>query len=134
MPIREPLITKRDALVLVLILALTVVIRLPILLEPWGADQSGYGFEGKGILDGKVPFRDMYDLTAYGVFFTFALFFKLFGATMVSAHMGHLIVSVISTALVFFLTRRLFGRKPAVIASLFYTIFSNGLAFSGFGY
>ena len=82
--------------ILGLLLALTVLIRLPILVEPWGADQAGFGQVAKGILEGKVPYKDNYDLTAYGVFFTFALFFKLFGMTMVSAHIGHLLVSAVT--------------------------------------
>ena len=120
--------------ILGLLLALTVLIRLPILVEPWGADQAGFGQVAKGILEGKVPYKDNYDLTAYGVFFTFALFFKLFGMTMVSAHIGHLLVSAVTMILVFFLVDRLHGRRAAVLAALCYTIFSNGLAFSGFGY
>jgi hypothetical protein len=125
---------KRKFLTLGLILGLTILIRLPVLLEPWGADQAGYGYVAQGILEGKVPYKDTYDLTAYGVFFTFALFFKLFGTTMVSAHIGHVLASVIAVALVFLLTDRLYGRAAAIIAALAYTILTNGLAFSGFGY
>lgn len=117
-----------------LLLVLTVMIRLPILMEPWGADQAGFGFIARGILEGKAPYKDMYSLTGYGVFFTFALFFKLFGMTMVSAHIGHLLVSLITVILVFLFTHFLLGRKEALIAALCYTLFSNGLAFSGFGY
>ena len=125
---------KYKYLILTLLLAFTLLIRLPILAEPWGADQAGYGYIAKGILEGKVPYKDMYDLTAYGIFFTFALFFKLFGMTMVSAHIGHLIVSLVTVVLVYLLTDRLYGRNAALISGLCYTIFSNGLAFSGFGY
>lgn len=121
-------------LALGLLLLLTLVIRLPILAEPWGGDQAGFGYVAKGMLEGKVPYKDMYSLTAYGIFFTFALFFKLFGIHMVSAHIGHLLVSFITLLLVYFLAHRLYGRKAAWIAGLCYTIFSNGLAFSGFGY
>lgn len=117
-----------------LLLVLTILMRLPILVEPWGGDQAGFGHIAKGILEGKVPYKDMYSLTGYGVFFSFALFFKLFGMTMVSAHIGHLLISMITVILVYLLTHYLFGRKAALIASLCYTIFSNGLAFSGFGY
>lgn len=117
-----------------LLLVLTILIRLPILIEPWGGDQAGFGYIAKGILEGRVPYKDMYSLTGYGVFFTFALFFKLFGMTMASAHIGHLLLSLITVILVFLFTHYLFGRKAALIAALCTTLFSNGLAFSGFGY
>jgi len=125
---------KYKSLTLGLLLILTILIRLPILIEPWGGDQAGFGYIAKGILEGKVPYKDMYSLTGYGVFFTFALFFKLFGMTMVSVHIGHLLVSIITVILIFYLTHYLYGRKAALIAALCYTLFSNGLAFSGFGY
>jgi hypothetical protein len=121
-------------LVLGALLALTVLIRFPLFMEPWGGDQAGYGFVAKGILEGKVPFKDIYSLTAYGIFFTFAFFFKLFGMSMISIHIGHIIATLITVTLVYFLTYRLFGKTAAIIAALCYTIFSSGLAFSGFGY
>ena len=117
-----------------LLLLLTLLIRLPILVEPWGADQAGFGLVAKGMLEGKVPYKDLYSLAQYGIIFTYALFFKLFGVAMVSVHIGHLLVSLLSVILVFFLTHHLYGRKAALLATLCYTIFSNGLAFSGCGY
>ncbi len=125
---------RYKSLALGLLLLLTILIRAPILVEPWGGDQAGFGYIAKGILEGRVPYKDMYSLTGYGVFFTFALFLKLFGMTMVSIHIGHLLVSIITVILVFFFADYLYGRKAALIAAICYTIFSNGLAFSGFGY
>jgi hypothetical protein len=125
---------KYNIIFLLLLVFITVIIRLPILAEPWGADQSGYGYFAKGIMEGKVLYRDMYDLTAYGVFFAYVLLFKLFGTNMVSIHIGHLLVSLATVILVYFLTKRLYGIKAAMIAALCCTIFSNGLGFSGFGY
>ena len=134
MPTRNIKIERYSYITLGLLLVFTILIRLPILVEPWGGDQAGFGHVAKEMLEGKVPYKDFYSLTAYGVFFTFALFFKLFGVTMVSTHIGHLLVSLLSVVLVFFLTHYLYGRKAALIAALCYTIFSNGLAFSGCGY
>ncbi len=117
-----------------LLVLLTILIRLPILSEPWGADQAGFGYVAKGMIEGKVPYKDIYSLTAYGIFFTYVLLFKLFGISMVSIHFGHLVVSLITVILVFFLTHRIYGTKAAIVAALCYTVFSNGQAFSGFGY
>ena len=68
---------KYKYITLALLLVLTILIRLPILMEPWGGDQAGYGYVAKGMLEGKVPYKDMYSLTGYGVFFTFAFFFSI---------------------------------------------------------
>jgi hypothetical protein len=119
---------------LLALVAVTIVIRLPILAEPWGGDQAGFGYMAKGILAGEVPYKDIYSLTGPGVFFTFALFFKLFGMNMAAAHIGHMLASVVTVLLVYVVTCRLYGRTAAVVAGVCYTVFSNGLAFSGFGY
>ncbi|MBZ5495957.1 MAG: glycosyltransferase family 39 protein [Acidobacteriia bacterium] len=116
------------------LVVLTILIRVPVLMEPWGGDQGGFGYAARGILEGRVPYRDVYDLTGYGVFFTFALFFKLFGIHMISAHIGHVIVSVVTVLLVYLVTLRALDGRAALAAGLCYTIFANGLGFSGFGY
>jgi hypothetical protein len=41
----------------------SVAIRVPVLLEPWGGDQGGFGYIAGQILQGKVPYKDIYDLT-----------------------------------------------------------------------
>lgn len=134
MPIRSIRGGIHNYFILGLLVLVTVAIRIPILMEPWGADQAGFGHVAAGMLEGKIPYKDLYSLAGYGVIFTFALFFKVFGVNMVSVHIGHIVVSIITVSVIYFLTNRLYGRKEAIIASFCYTIFSNGLAFSGFGY
>ena len=46
---------KYKYITLGLLLVITILIRLPILMEPWGGDQAGYGYVAKGMLEGKVP-------------------------------------------------------------------------------
>jgi hypothetical protein len=112
----------------------SIVIRIPVLFEPWGGDQGGFGYLAAQMLQGKVPYKDIYDLTGYGIFFTFALFFRLFGQSMLAPHLGHLLVSVATVLVVYAVANRAFGRPAAWIAAVTYSVFSNGLAFSGFGY
>jgi hypothetical protein len=127
-------VAKPEYVVLGLLLLLTVAIRLPVMMEPWGGDQAGFGHVAKGILEGNAPYKDFYSLTGYGIFFTFALFFKIFGTTMVSSHIGHLLFSLATVIVLYFFTRYLYGKKPAFVAGLCYAIFASGQAFSGFGY
>jgi hypothetical protein len=127
--------TRDYSLFWLLALALgSVLIRVPVLLEPWGGDQGGFGYVGAQILQGKVPYKDIYDLTGYGVFFTFALFFRLFGLSMAAPHIGHLLISVATVLVVYAVANRAWGRPAAWIAAIICSLFSNGLAFSGFGY
>lgn len=120
-----------EVCILLSILVFTIVLRIPTLLEPWGGDQGVYGYIASGILNGKVPYRDMYTNTGYGLYFAYALFFKLFGNQMISLHIGDLLASLTNVVIVYFLARLLFGKECAIIAGAIAALFGSGHAFSG---
>lgn len=115
---------------LLFILFFTFVLRLPTLFEPWGGDQGVYGFIADGILKGKVPYKDMYTNTSYGLYFTYAFFFKLFGNSMAALNIGDLLVSLLTVALVFYLAKSMYGSQIAVISGLLASFFGSGRSFS----
>ena len=78
-PLRSANFSWYNAFPLILILLFTFVLRIPTLFEPWGGDQGVYGYIANGILEGKIPYKDMYTNTGYGLYFLYALLFKLFG-------------------------------------------------------
>ena len=55
---------KYSYLIFALLIVGSIVIRLPILTEPWGADQSEYGYVAKGILEGKVTKKQEQEIRA----------------------------------------------------------------------
>jgi len=120
-----------EILVLLLICLFAAIIRFPTFFEPWGGDQGVYGYIANGILDGKVPYRDMYTNTGYGLYFAYALFFKLFGNNMMALHIGDFIATIMNLMVVYALTRLLFGRECAVIAGIVSVLFGSGQSFSG---
>ena len=54
-----------------------VLVRLPSLAEPAGADQGLYGYVGQRILDGGVPYRDAWDQKPPAIHYTYAVLFAL---------------------------------------------------------
>ncbi len=50
------------------------------------------------------------------------LVFQVTGATLLGVRLSSTVVGILTTAIVFHLTRRLFGRTAAVLAALFYTL------------
>lgn len=59
-----------------------VALFLQLLLFAHGRDQSIYATVADGILDGKLPYRDLWDFKPPGIFFVFALAQALFGDGM----------------------------------------------------
>ncbi|MFC1814565.1 glycosyltransferase family 39 protein [Thermodesulfobacteriota bacterium] len=128
---KEDQIGSRNIIFLIFILIFVTLIRIPTIIEPWGSDQGVYGYIADGLLKGKVPYKDMYTSTGYGLYFAYALFFKLFGNHMIALHMGDLLAALITVFLVFYITQMLYGKECAIIAALAAAIFGSGQSFSG---
>ncbi len=122
---------RSNILTLLSILMVSTLLRLPTLFEPWGGDQGVYGFISKGILDGNVPYRDMYTSTGYGIFFIYAFLFKIFGTNMWALHVGDFLAVSLSIILIYTFSRKLFGVETAVLAGAMAALFASGSAFSG---
>src|SRR5262245_5043963 len=52
--------------------ALLVLLRLPSLVQPMGADQALYAYVGERILDGGLPYRDAWDQKPPAIHFLYA--------------------------------------------------------------
>ncbi|HEX6277585.1 MAG TPA: glycosyltransferase family 39 protein [Polyangiaceae bacterium] len=77
--VRDPDVWLRAASWTVIVLA-----ALQILVFSFGRDQGIYALVGAGMLEGKVPYRDLWDFKPPGIFFVYALAQGLFGTTMLA--------------------------------------------------
>src|SRR3954464_9636902 len=64
--------------------AVVALSALQILLFGFGRDQGIYAVVGDAMLDGKMPYRDVWDFKPPGIFFVFAFAEALFGKAMAS--------------------------------------------------
>lgn len=69
------------------------------------------------LLQGQIPARDFVEVIGPGEFCWLALFFKLFGTTMFSAHLALLLAGVLLAVLFFHLAKRA-GADPVISCSL----------------
>jgi len=76
-----------DFWVAVVCWALIVFSCLQVLLFSFGRDQSIYAMVGDGILQGRMPYRDVWDFKPPGVFLAYALAQAVFGKTMVAVRL-----------------------------------------------
>ncbi|KPK00265.1 MAG: hypothetical protein AMK71_08550 [Nitrospira bacterium SG8_35_4] len=128
---KDELFSSYEIITVMLMLVFTALLRFPTFFEPWGGDQGVYGYIANGILEGKVPYRDMYTNTGYGLYFAYAFFFKVFGNNMTALHIGDFIASLMTVIIVYFITKLLYGKECAVIAGIVAALFGSGQAFSG---
>ena len=93
-------------------------------------DEGRYLTTGWLISKGKVPFKDTFSPKPPAIEFVAAGLFTAFGPSLFAARMFIAFIAVIQLALIFALAKKAFGEKPALIASLFYCLWS--LAFSAY--
>ncbi len=67
------------------LLSVLVLVRLPSLAQPAGADQSLYAYVGTRILEGELPYRDAWDQKPPAVHFTYALLYGIWPSDAVVA-------------------------------------------------
>ncbi|MGC4066607.1 MAG: hypothetical protein QM784_18625 [Polyangiaceae bacterium] len=72
-----------DRTLVILVSVLVLLASVLLLTFPFGRDQGIFAVVGGGLLHGKVPYRDLWDVKTPGIFVVFALAQALFGHTMV---------------------------------------------------
>ena len=127
------MITKKDLLLLILIIFAAFSLRMVFLHEPLERDEGLYAYIGQEILRGSVPYRDAMDHKPPGIHYLYAAIIATFGATPEGIRIGSALCSMGTLLAVFFCTRRVYGTKAGLWSSLLFGIFSSGPLIRGAG-
>src|SRR3989337_1933133 len=73
-----------EAVPLIVICLLPVVLYLPFVRAPFERDEGVYATIAQGLLDGRVPYRDLFDNKPPLVYGWYAFSFLLFGESVVA--------------------------------------------------
>jgi hypothetical protein len=117
----------REVISVLLIVAFAGLMRIPSLTQPLGPDQGIMAVIGEGLLNGELPYREYWEMGSPAIFFTYALMFKIFGVSMAAIPITDTLVSMVTTFLVFLLSRSVWGRKVGYVSALVFAFFSNGV-------
>ncbi|NWG15034.1 MAG: glycosyltransferase family 39 protein, partial [Chloroflexi bacterium] len=115
--------TQNQAVRLAALLLLVLLLALPVLTYPLGRDQGEFATIGRGLLEGRVPYRDLWNPKPPAVFYVYAAAMALFGRSVVALRLlDLLIVPVISAALAW-TGGRLANRRVGLWAALVFPVF-----------
>ncbi|MEI6914265.1 MAG: glycosyltransferase family 39 protein, partial [Armatimonadota bacterium] len=115
------LTSERIAFVLVLLAtAIVAIIRWGLLSMPLERDEGEYAYAGQLVLQGIPPYKLAYNMKLPGTYVVYAAIMAVFGQTPSAIHIGLLLSSLISMALVFFIARRMFDPLAAAASSAVY--------------
>lgn len=114
---------KRHGMVIAII-AVTLVLALPTLTYPLGRDQGEFATTAVAILDGRVPYAEIWNPKPPAVFYVYALAMSLFGRTAVALRLiDFFIVPPLLLALVWLGTRVSGQRAVGLWAALIFPVF-----------
>jgi len=114
-----------EVLWLIAILALSTLLRLVFLHEPFDRDEGQYATIAQEILRGGLPYRDVIEIKPPGTFYLYALAITLFGATTEAVRVFTAFYSLLTIIAVFGVARLIAGVRSGLCAALVYGVFST---------
>ncbi len=117
---------------LAILILLVYTIRSKFLLIPFERDEGIYSYFGTLILDGKIPYKDFYEIKFPGLFYFYAIIVKLFGETVKGMHTGFMYVNIASILFIYYASKKLFSPIAGIISATTFAFVSLTPNLSGF--
>jgi 4-amino-4-deoxy-L-arabinose transferase-like glycosyltransferase len=133
MRFRDQRLKKFTPVLLVAVLVLTWILRMNFWGQPFEMDEGLHAYMGWGMLQGLVPFKDMYNTKPPGIYALHALLFLFAEPTALNIKVFASIYTLLTTIAVFFTARKLAGDTAGLLAALLFGIFSSGPNIQGGG-
>jgi len=108
-----------------LVILLFAGIRWRVREMPLERDEGEYAYAGQLILQGIPPYQLAYNMKLPGTYVVYAAILRTFGETAAGIHVGLMVVNGLTTVMVFFLARRLYGDLAAATAAASFALLST---------
>ncbi len=105
-------------------LLVVALIRIRLAPAPLERDEGEYAYAGQLILQGVLPFVEVYNMKMPGIYAAYAVVLALFGQTPFGIHLGLLVVNAASTLLLFVTVRRYLDPVASLIAAVSFLCFT----------
>ena len=116
---------------LVAVLAFPTLVRLRLLDLPLERDEGEYAYAGQLMLHGVPPYELVYNMKFPGTYAAYAAIEGIFGQTATAIRIGLLLVTTLTSILLYLLGKRMFGARAGAIAAGAYALLA--IAPSSFG-
>jgi len=108
----------------VAVFSLTTAVRIRLLGIPLERDEGEYAYAGQLLLQGIPPYKLAYSMKFPGTYVAYAITMFLFGQTVTAIHLGLLLVNCATSALIFFIGKRLVNSTVGIVAAASYALLS----------
>lgn len=126
------MLIKRDWYILLALVLLTIVVRLPSLIEPLDNDGGAIAYHARQIIRGNPLYSSHHpDHQLPGVFYTAALAFKLLGDNQLSLKIFILPFIIACAWLIFTMGRTIHSGLTGLVGAVFYILVSSQVLLTG---
>ena len=109
---------------------IVLVILAQTIIFPFGRDQGVFAVFGSSILEGQVPYSDIFDIKPPLIFYIYALAFKMFGTSVISLRIFDFIYSLLTCLMLYFFVKKILKDSfAALIAPPIYSFLYFSLGF-----
>ena len=109
---------------LLLVVFLTMVIRYGLIEVPFERDEGEYAYGGQLILQGILPYQQIYNMKLPGIYAAYAGLMAVFGQTHMGIHLGLMFINAATIVLVFLLAKQLYDSIVGLVAAAAFAIMS----------
>ncbi|MDD5259304.1 MAG: glycosyltransferase family 39 protein [bacterium] len=118
---------------LLLVIAFSILIRLPYLSVPLERDEGGYAYIAWGIEHGEIPYRDSFDHKPPLIYFIYLLTFKVFGYSVEAIHFFLILWVLAEVVLIYLLSWQLFHKQSlSLMAAAIFSLMASEPCVFGF--
>jgi hypothetical protein len=109
---------------LLFVVLLTMVIRYGLIEVPFERDEGEYAYGGQLILQGLLPYQQIYNMKLPGIYAAYAGLMTVFGQTHMVIHLGLMFINAVTIVLVFLMARQLYNSIVGLVAAAAFAIMS----------
>jgi 4-amino-4-deoxy-L-arabinose transferase-like glycosyltransferase len=114
------------------LILLIYIIRSKFLTIPFERDEGIYSYFGTLILEGKVPYKDFYEIKFPGLFYFYGFMVFVFGETIRGMHTGFMYLNIATIIIIYNASRQLFSPIAGLISAVTFAFVSLSPNLSGF--
>ena len=127
----QPLTRYLAWLVLLMVLLFSAFIRYRLLDVPLQRDEGEYAYGGQLLLQGILPYQQMYSMKLPGIYAAYAGILAVFGQTHTGIHFGLLLINAAAIILIFMLAKRVVDSLAGVVAAASFAVLSISQSVQG---
>jgi Dolichyl-phosphate-mannose-protein mannosyltransferase len=87
-------------------------------------DEGEYAYAGTTILDGGLPYKDVYNMKLPGVYYSYAVIMHFLGRSVFGVRIGLLIINLLNTFLLFLVAKKIFNKDVAWYSATAFLVMS----------